>query len=90
MKKTIFTILLVAMASIMFAAQPYFRATWVSTVANIDFPTKAAIGNYDQQKQDMVAMLDSFQAMHLNAIVFQVRPTADALYASEQIGRAHV
>ena len=83
MKKTLFTILLVAMASIIFAAQPYFRATWVSTVANIDFPTKAAIGNYEQQKADMIAMLDSFQAMHLNAIVFQVRPTADALYASE-------
>jgi uncharacterized lipoprotein YddW (UPF0748 family) len=52
-------------------------------VANIDFPTKAAIGNYEQQKSDMIAMLDAFQDMHLNAIVFQVRPTADALYASE-------
>lgn len=83
MKRPILTILLAALATMMFAGQPYFRATWVSTVANIDFPTKAAIGNYDQQKQDMVAMLDSFQAMHLNAIVFQVRPTADALYASE-------
>ena len=83
MKRPILTILLAALATMMIAGQPYFRATWVSTVANIDFPTKAAIGNYDQQKQDMVAMLDSFQAMHLNAIVFQVRPTADALYASE-------
>ena len=28
-------------------------------------------------------MLDEFQAMNLNAIVFQVRPTADALYKSD-------
>ena len=65
------------------AAEPYLRATWVSTVANIDFPTKAAIGNYEQQKADLVAMLDEFQKMNLNTIVFQVRPTADALYKSE-------
>jgi uncharacterized lipoprotein YddW (UPF0748 family) len=83
MKKTLLTSLLVACACMVFAAEPYFRATWVSTVANIDFPTKAAIGNYEQQKADMIAMLDEFQKMNLNAIVYQVRPTADALYPSE-------
>ena len=83
MKKTILTSLFMACACMVFAAEPYFRATWVSTVANIDFPTKAAIGNYEQQKADMIAMLDEFQAMNLNAIVFQVRPTADALYKSD-------
>ena len=56
MKKTLLTSLFMACACIVFAAEPYFRATWVSTVANIDFPTKAAIGNYEQQKADMIAM----------------------------------
>ena len=65
------------------ATEPYFRAAWISTVANIDFPTKETIGNYDQQKKDMVALLDAFEEMHLNAIIFQVRPTSDALYKSE-------
>ena len=83
MKKTIFPLLFAAVASLMFAAEPYFRAAWISTVANIDFPAKAAIGNYEQQQKDLVAMLDEFQAMNLNAVVFQVRPTADALYKSE-------
>ena len=83
MKKTLLTSLFVMTVALCSAAEPYFRATWVSTVANIDFPTKAAIGNYEQQKADMIAMLDAFQDMNLNAIVFQVRPTADALYKSE-------
>ena len=83
MKKTLLTSLFVMTVAFCSAAEPYFRATWVSTVANIDFPTKAAIGNYEQQKADMIAMLDAFQDMNLNAIVFQVRPTADALYKSE-------
>lgn len=82
MKRTIFTIFFASLTSFMLANTPYFRAAWISTVANIDFPTKAAVGDYEQQKKDMIAMLDAFQEMHLNAIVFQVRPTADALYAS--------
>ena len=82
MKKTLLTSLFVMTVALCSAAEPYFRATWVSTVANIDFPTKSAIGNYEQQKADMIAMLDAFQDMNLNAIVFQVRPTADALYKS--------
>ena len=46
MKKFIFTSLMVMCALFSFATEPYFRATWVSTVANIDFPKKDAIGNY--------------------------------------------
>ena len=85
MKKTFFLLSLVTLFAMTSCAkqEPYFRAAWVSTVANIDFPTKAAIGDYELQKAELVAMLDSFQAMNLNAVVFQVRPTADALYKSE-------
>ena len=83
MKKTFLTLLFAVCAIVAFAAEPYFRATWVSTVANIDFPKRSDKGNDDQQKQHLIQMLDEFQAMNLNAIVFQVRPTADALYRSE-------
>lgn len=82
MKKSILSFLLVSAASVLFATQPYFRATWISTVANIDFPTKAAVGNYEQQQSDMIAMLDALQSIHINVVIFQVRPTADALYQS--------
>lgn len=81
MRKAIITIFVFAII-LTTSAEPYFRATWISTVANIDFPTKSAIGNYEQQQKDIIEMLDFFQSVHLNAIIFQVRPTADALYKS--------
>ena len=85
MKKILFLLSLMTLCVMTSCAkqEPYFRATWVSTVANIDFPKKADIGNYEAQQQHLIEMLDEFQAMNLNAIVFQVRPTADALYKSD-------
>jgi uncharacterized lipoprotein YddW (UPF0748 family) len=59
-----------------------FRAAWVSTVANIDWPSKASL-NAAQQQAEAIAILDRAKAMNLNAIVLQVRPAADAIYASE-------
>ena len=58
-----------------------FRAAWVSTVANIDWPSKPSL-NAAQQQAEAIAILDRAQAMHLNAIVLQVRPSADAIYPS--------
>ena len=85
MKKTLLLLSLMTMFVMTSCAkqEPYFRATWVSTVANIDFPKRSDIGNDSAQQQHLIDMLDEFQAMHLNAIVFQVRPTADALYKSD-------
>ena len=59
-----------------------FRAAWVSTVANIDWPSKSTL-NAAQQQAEAIAILDRAKAMNLNAIVLQVRPSADAIYASE-------
>ena len=59
-----------------------FRAVWISTVANIDWPTGDAIGNTLLQQQQMRDLLDKIAALHFNTIIFQVRPTADALYPS--------
>ena len=59
-----------------------FRAAWVATVANIDWPSKPGL-SVDQQQQEMVAILDQCKAMHLNAVVLQVRTSADAFYPSE-------
>ena len=83
MKKTFLTTLFAICAIFAFATEPYFRATWISTVSNIDFPRVADRGNYEAQKKHLVEMLDQLQAMNINAVVFQVRPTADALYNSK-------
>ncbi len=60
-----------------------FRGAWIATVANIDWPTAAAVGHTEQQKAELVWLLDSLRHIGINAIVFQVRPTADAFYLSE-------
>lgn len=58
-----------------------FRAIWVSTFANIDWPSRREL-SADKQKAEALAILDMAQQMKLNAIVLQVRPAADAMYAS--------
>jgi len=64
------------------AAPREFRAAWVSTVANIDWPSKPGL-NSAQQQAEAIAILDRARAMNLNAIVLQVRPTADGIYPSK-------
>lgn len=58
-----------------------FRAVWVATVGNIDWPSKPGLSTWDQQRE-LIAILDRSVALGLNAVIFQVRPGADALYAS--------
>lgn len=65
------------------AGVPAFRGVWIATVANIDWPSTAAVGDPAKQQQEMVEMLDSIQTLGMNAVIFQVRPTADAMYQSE-------
>jgi uncharacterized lipoprotein YddW (UPF0748 family) len=58
-----------------------FRAVWVATVGNIDWPSKPGLSTWDQQRE-LLAILDRAAALKLNAVVFHIRPGADALYAS--------
>lgn len=59
-----------------------FRAAWVATVANIDWPSKPGLP-VPQQKSEAISILDRAVELNMNAIVFQVRPHADALYISD-------
>jgi uncharacterized lipoprotein YddW (UPF0748 family) len=59
-----------------------FRGVWVATVANIDWPSKPGLPA-EKQKEELIAILDKAVKLHLNAVVFQVRPMADALYESK-------
>mgnify|MGYP000105268216 FL=1 len=73
------------------SAQPKheMRMVWIATVNNIDWVPAGAVEPYRQQEA-MIAMLDTFKRLNINAIVLQIRPTADAFYQSHEIGRAHV
>ena len=58
-----------------------FRGLWVTTVRNMDWPSSSTL-SVEQQKQELVALLDRAAELRMNAIVFQVRPEGDALYNS--------
>lgn len=70
-------------------AEMPFRGAWIATVANIDWPSSEAIGDTQKQQEEMVFLLDSLQSIGINAIIFQVRPTADALYYSPYEPSSH-
>jgi len=59
-----------------------FRAVWIATVANIDWPSQRDMPVY-RQKAELREMFDRVEALNMNAVIFQVRPATDALYQSE-------
>ncbi len=59
-----------------------FRAVWVATVDNIDWPTKRSLTT-DQQKAELVRIFDRVAELNMNAVILQVRPSCDALYESK-------
>src|SRR6266852_946444 len=58
-----------------------FRGLWVATVKNIDWPSQPGLSS-EQQKSELLALLDLAVLLKLNAVILQVRPGCDALYAS--------
>ena len=85
MKLSILTLLLIT-ASVSLYSKDYpkreMRGVWIATVENIDWPSNPLLSTAEQ-KAEMIALLDSVKAYNMNTIVFQIRPDADALYASE-------
>jgi uncharacterized lipoprotein YddW (UPF0748 family) len=62
-------------------AQNEMRGVWISTVWNLDWPSKSGL-NTGIQKQEFASLLDSAKKMGLNAVMVQVRPMADSIYPS--------
>ncbi|MEI8074509.1 MAG: family 10 glycosylhydrolase [Bacteroidota bacterium] len=59
-----------------------FRAVWVATVDNIDWPSTKNISVADQ-KAEFIKLLDMHQLNGMNAVIVQIRPAGDALYPSQ-------
>ena len=59
-----------------------FRAVWVSTVLNLDYPA-APTSDAGTLAQLADVILDGAAEMGFRAVILQVRPAADALYPSE-------
>jgi uncharacterized lipoprotein YddW (UPF0748 family) len=58
-----------------------FRGAWVATVWNSDWPSKAGL-SVAQQQAELLEILNQLQALNFNALILQVRPEGDAVYAS--------
>jgi len=58
------------------------RGAWVSTVLNLDWPSKPGL-TADEQKRELIVLFDSLSESGFNAVFFQVRPESDAFYASD-------
>lgn len=59
-----------------------FRGAWVPSVGNSQWPSKTGLTTAEQ-KAELIAILNRAQQLQLNAIILQVRPACDALYASK-------
>jgi uncharacterized lipoprotein YddW (UPF0748 family) len=57
------------------------RAIWIATVENIDWPSSRNL-SVEDQKREMIELLDLTLQYNMNTIVLQIRPTTDALYNS--------
>ena len=92
MKKQIFLFAIAVLSCLQLSAQSSnnaspkheFRATWFTTVANIDWPkTKVTTdATREQQKAELTNLLDQLAASNINAVCFQVRGRSDAYYKS--------
>ncbi|WP_337043651.1 glycoside hydrolase family 10 protein [Emticicia sp. 17c] len=57
-----------------------FRAVWVATIDNIDWPSRKGL-SADIQQQEFRTLLDRQKSYGMNAVLVQVRAASDAFYA---------
>lgn len=58
-----------------------FRAAWVATVENIDWPSKRTLST-EEQKAEFIKLVEMHHRNGMNALIVQIRPSADAFYPS--------
>jgi len=81
MKRIIITLVALFVICATHAQQPpkrEFRGTWIHTVNNREYQKMTS----EEMQQHYRNVLDSFEIAGINAVIFQVRPTADAFYVS--------
>jgi uncharacterized lipoprotein YddW (UPF0748 family) len=60
-----------------------FRAIWIATVANLDWPSRTTLSSA-QQQAELVGLLDRAVAVGANAVVMQIRVNGEKLYRGGQ------
>ena len=59
-----------------------FRAVWIATVVNIDWP-KSGADPVEKQKADYLEILETKKKLNYNAVIVQIRSVGDAFYPSK-------
>ncbi|MGL4946896.1 MAG: glycoside hydrolase family 10 protein [Cetobacterium sp.] len=80
--RKLFLIFLISLTSLSLFAknkEREFRGVWIATVDNINWPSKQGLP-IDEQKKEFIDILDEIKDLNMNAIIMQVRPTADRFY----------
>jgi uncharacterized lipoprotein YddW (UPF0748 family) len=83
MLRFLFAVLFVFLTPNLYAQSPKreFRAAWIATVANIDWPSKQGLPAIVQQ-QEFIERLEKLKSLGCNAVIVQIRPACDAFYES--------
>ena len=61
-----------------------YRAVWLTTIENLDWPSTPVrrASDIPVQKAELVNILDSLEAMHVNTVLLQTRVRGDVIYPS--------
>lgn len=61
------------------------RAVWLTTIGGLDWPRIKATdaSSREQQKQELIRILDSYKRANINTVIFQTRVRAALLYPSK-------
>jgi uncharacterized lipoprotein YddW (UPF0748 family) len=58
------------------------RGAWIATVRNIDWPSEPGLPT-EKARSQLLTLIQQAADLRLNALIFQVRPAGDAMYASQ-------
>lgn len=84
----IFFILCCSMTAVQAQPKQEIRATWITTLGGLDFPSKKATSpeGIRQQKQELCRILGRLQEAHFNTVLLQTRLRGDVIYPSAYEG----
>lgn len=82
----LFCLYIATMCSTLFAQPKYeVRATWLTTLGGLDWPTAKATNamGIAKQKNELCDILDRLQKAHINTVLLQVRTRGAVIYPSK-------
>ena len=83
MKKITLLLVIINLSTCIYSQSPKreFRAAWLATVVNLDWPSSRTLSTANQ-KLELTKLLDSLNLYGVNTVILQIRTECDALYSS--------